>query len=127
MRSFKHFLLVCFLFIHASVLAEYGDMDPATCAPSGISNKLNEKMDPKGFWLRMQVESEMALQMHSKGHPESASPTTLEDCEIMFMRKPVEAQKCVWRIQNTINYWSKCNQHAKRMWQLTSRTSDDKR
>jgi hypothetical protein len=116
-------LFVCFaivggLIFPGQVIADYGDMDPATCDPSGVKNKLREKLNPKKFWVEMVINSENAIEMHTRGDPLFDSPITVDDCKIFYKRNPTEAQRCEWKIQNLINYWEKCNRHANRMCRL---------
>lgn len=113
-RHFKHFLTLILIASPLCGMAAYGDMDPATCEPSGVINKIKAKTNPLDFWVRMYVDAGQAIKLHTEGHHEMQI-ATVEDCEIYYQRNSEKLQKCIWRIENTIDYWVKCREHARRM------------
>jgi hypothetical protein len=91
--------------VQENALADYGDMDPGTCEPSGIINKTKEKIDPKGFWAKMFSDSLKAIDSLSGNFPS-------EKCTVDNQIGSVEYQRCMMVMQNTLNYWVRCNRYA---------------
>jgi hypothetical protein len=114
----KALIVFTALLFFGSANAAYGDMDPATCEPSGLLNKIKAKSNPLNFWAEMYIDSSSAIKLHTEGDPEVYAPHTVRDCQLVHQKNIKELQLCVWRIQNVINYWTKCNLHAQRMCRL---------
>ncbi len=92
-------------------MADYGDMDPGTCEPSGIVNKTKEKIDPKSFWGKMYSDSLKGIESLSGSFPS-------EQCAIENQIGSANYQRCMMIMQNMLNYWVRCNRHAQNMCRL---------
>lgn len=95
--------------------AEYGDMDPGSCAPSGLVNKTKSAMDPKGFWVNMYVDSQSAIETLSGRYTDEQWGGPSEHCSINDRPGTPEYKACMLEMRNVLDYWIKCNRHAKHM------------
>lgn len=112
---FKYVVAILLFGVWTVSHAEYGDMDPGTCAPSGIVNKAKEKFDPKTFWSRMYYESrEAALRFSGQRPSESFSDIPFE-CSLRATPGTRAYHECVMTYENVLAYWVRCNRHAQRM------------
>ena len=100
---------VCIL--QENAMADYGDMDPGTCEPSGIVNKTKEKIDPKSFWVKMYSDSIKGIESLSGSFPS-------EQCTIENQIGSANYQRCMMIMQNMLSYWVRCNRHAQNMCRL---------
>ena len=112
-RSFVHIFSVLLLvfILQENAIADYGDMDPGTCEPSGIVNKTKEKIDPKSFWVKMYSDS-------LKGIESLSGNFASEQCAIENQIGSSGYQKCMMIMQNMLNYWARCNRHAQTICRL---------
>jgi hypothetical protein len=86
-------------------------MDPITCEPSGVINRVKEKIDPLGFWVDMTINADMALKVLTEGDLEVVEGNA-QDCRILYSRNPKKLEQCLWRVENTISFWRKCKAYA---------------
>jgi len=96
-------------------LADYGDMNPGTCAPSGIFNKIKAKYDPLGFWVRMYIDSLEGIKTLSGESVGENWDGPESHCLISNKAGSRGYQECMMALRNTLHYWVRCNAHAKQM------------
>lgn len=89
-----------------------GDMDPGTCAPSGIINIAKEKMDPRGFWARMYSDSLMGIETLSGQRTDEQWDGPEAQCMINNRSGSLGYKKCMMEMRNMLDYHMKCNRHA---------------
>jgi len=114
--------LSCFMFfLIFSTLSHSAtsDMTASSCAPNGVSNVLKEKWAPKEFWAHQSTVAEgMIDYWHNGGYGEVASPMTQQDCVVQSRGDLIKRQECITYIQNELDFWIRCGQHAKKMCRL---------
>ncbi len=103
-----------------NLYAEYGDMDPGTCAPSGIINKTKAKMNPKAFWKKMADNSARAIQIVSGNSLGDEWTGPHNHCLINNRIDSIGYQECMSQMRSTLDYWVRCNKHAVMMCRLNS-------
>lgn len=113
--------LVCVFMIVANLTsanAAYGDMNPGTCAPSGIINKTKEKIDPRGFWVKMFIDSQQGIESLTGRYTDEQWGGPEAHCMINNRPGSTGYTKCMLEMRNTLAYWVRCNEHARTMCRL---------
>src|SRR5690625_1349069 len=102
----KNFLFgVLLVFSCHLAYAKYGDMDPGTCQPSGIINKVKEKLSPKKFWTNMYYESKDAVLMFSGELPNEDFQDIPSHCSLRSEPGSQKYTQCIMELQNVLSYW----------------------
>lgn len=112
-------MIVYFGLTTTQLNAAYGDLNPGTCAPSGLLNIMKEKVDPKSFWAHMVADTEQSILYFSgKVNDGGSYGNPINQCEMTTRTGSPEQIKCMLEVKNTLNYYIRCNQHAKQMCRL---------
>lgn len=110
------YILTLFFFcISCNLRAEYGDMNPGTCAPSGVINKTKAKIDPKGFWIKMVVDSQQGIDTLTGKSTDADWSGPQDHCLINNKINSIGYQQCMSELRSTLDYWIRCHSHAVRM------------
>lgn len=118
-KSAPMLLCMCVLLTAApSAFSAYGDMDPGTCAPSGVINKAKERMDPKGFWVRMFLDSAQGIMTLTGQSTDQQWSGPQAQCLISNAPGSQGYTRCMLQMQNMLGYWVKCHRHAATMCRL---------
>ncbi len=99
----------------SAAFAAYGDMDPGTCAPSGVINKAKAAINPKAFWVEMYLDSQNGIETLSGRRLDDQWGGPASHCAIDNRPGTKGYASCMLQMRNMLEYWVKCNRYAKFM------------